>query len=119
ELELHDRDIRNARARLDETMSSLQGFEADHGTLLAKRDALREQLDAVRQKTKTEREAVHDLALKVESRRSMRESTQRNLERMEQQLEQLTLRREELKQALEAGSHPVEGQQEELNTLLE
>jgi chromosome segregation protein len=119
ELEQHDQDIRAARSRLNETMSSLQGFEADHEKLLAQRDELRNQLDQARQQAKADREATHDLALKVESRRSMRESTQRNLERMEQQLQQLGQRREELQQALEAGHSPAEGQEEELNELLD
>ena len=119
EVEQHDADIRNARSRLDETMTSLQGFEADHEKLLDRRNELREQLEQARQQSKADREAVHELALKVESRRSMRESTQRNLERMQQQLEQLGQRREELRQALEAGQTPGEGQEEELNELLE
>src|SRR5690606_10221704 len=72
-----------------------------------------------RAQAKADREAAHELALKVESRRSMRESTQRNLERMQQQLEQLGARREELRGALEEGSTPVAGQQDELNALLE
>ena len=119
ELAQHDMNVRAARGRLDETLSSLQGFEADHGKLLAKRDELRALLDGARAQAKADREAAHDLALKVESRRSMRESTQRNLERMQQQLEQLTQRREELRGALEEGNAPVTGQQEELNGLLE
>jgi len=119
ELAQHDADVRAARGRLDETMSSLQGFEADHGSLLKQRDELRSRLDAARSQARADREAAHDLALKVESRRSMRESTQRNLERMQQQLEQLTQRREELRGALEEGSTPVADQQEELNVLLE
>ncbi|HEX7029543.1 MAG TPA: chromosome segregation protein SMC [Gammaproteobacteria bacterium] len=119
ELAQHDADVRAARGRLDETLSSLQGFEADHGKLLAERDALRSKLDAARAQAKADREAAHELALKVESRRSMRESTQRNLERMQQQLEQLSQRREELRGALEAGNTPVAGQQDELNALLE
>ncbi|MDX1443180.1 MAG: chromosome segregation protein SMC [Gammaproteobacteria bacterium] len=119
ELEQHDEDIRQARSRLDETMSSLQGFEADHEKLLSRRNEIREALEQARQQNKADREAVHELALKVESRRSMRESTQRNLERMQQQLEQLGQRREELQQALEAGHTPGEGQEDELNELLE
>lgn len=119
ELAQHDADIRAARGRLDETMSSLQGFEADHGSLQKQRDELRSRLDAARTQARADREAAHDLALKVESRRSMRDSTQRNLERMQQQLEQLTQRREELRGALEEGNTPVAGQQEELNELLE
>ncbi|MBW3567763.1 MAG: chromosome segregation protein SMC, partial [Proteobacteria bacterium] len=78
-----------------------------------------ELLDAARAQARADREAAHDLALKVESRRSMRESTQRNLERMQQQLEQLTQRREELRGALEEGNAPVNDQQDELNVLLE
>src|SRR5690606_1930390 len=94
ELEQHDADIRAARSRLDETLSSLQGFEADHGSLIAQRDEIRARLERAREQARSDREAAHELALKVESRRSLRESTQRNLERMEQQLEQLTQRRE-------------------------
>ncbi len=118
ELAQHDTDVRAARGRLDETLSSLQGFEADHGALLKRRDELRAQLDEARAQARADREAAHDLALKVESRRSMRESTQRNLERMQQQLEQLAQRREELRGALQEAT-PVAGQQDELNALLE
>src|SRR5690606_4395957 len=49
ELEQHDADIRAARSRLDETLSSLQGFEADHGSLIAQRDEIRARLERARE----------------------------------------------------------------------
>ena len=73
EMDEHSEKIRETRARLADSMSSLQGFEADHEKLLAKRDELRAELDRARAKSKEDREAVHELALKVESRKSMRE----------------------------------------------
>jgi chromosome segregation protein len=111
--------LRASRERLDESLGQISIFEAQRQELEAQRDTLREALDAARQQAQTERAAAHDIAIKVESRRTSRQSAGVALERLRAQLEQFTRRRDELHEQLESGLAPLESQQGELAGLLE
>ena len=110
--------IRNARAELEKSIASMESGEEERRELEQTRDRLREKLDQARRQAREDRDAAHDLALKVESRRSTLDSTRRNLERMESQLEELNERRESLSRALAEQGDPVAGHEEELEQLL-
>jgi chromosome segregation protein len=111
--------LRQARGELEAAVESLGEGEARRQVLEQERARLREALEAVRVRAREDREAAHELALKVESRRSSLESTRRSLERMQEQLGRLGQQQEELRQALAGNGDPIAEQESELNRLLE
>jgi len=72
-----------------------------------RRDKLKESLNASREDATQQRSLTHEMALRIESMRSSRESLFHNLERMQGQLSQLQGRREELRKGLEDGQLPL------------
>ena len=81
-------EIQDAKTRLDQAERSLETAEIRRESLVEERDDMRTELEEVRCEAKEDREKVHDVALKVESKRSLRESTQNGMERMVGQLAQ-------------------------------
>ncbi|MCP1726956.1 chromosome segregation protein [Natronospira proteinivora] len=111
--------LKAARAELETTMNSMQASEDERKQLEQERDELREAAEAARQKSREDQAAAHDLALKVEARRSSLESTRRSLERMQTQLEELHERQNRLSESLDDQGDPVAGHEEQLEKLLE
>lgn len=87
--------------------------------LQARREVLNRELQEAREHAQADKDALHEIALSLESMRSMQDSTDRNLARMQQQLNHLQARRDELQAALAEGETPVVALQEELEKLLE
>ncbi len=112
-------ELRAARAQLEAAVEAMGELEQRREALAGERDSLRERLQQVREAAQVDRQASHELALKVEARRSTMESTARSLERMREQLEQLTRRREQLAEALAGGDAPIREQEAELTALLQ
>ena len=85
---------------------------------MLQRDDKRRVLEDIRQEARRDREARHEVALRVESLRAQLHSTRDTLEKMQGQLNHLTNRREELSAALATGGAPIEQMGGELETLL-
>src|SRR5215469_6121901 len=66
-----------------------------------------------------DRETAHEAALKLESRRSQKSSTEQGMERMHAQMGQLEQRRTELKRATEQALEPMHVQEQELKSMLD
>ncbi|MEX0899898.1 MAG: chromosome segregation protein SMC [Gammaproteobacteria bacterium] len=114
-----DNEIRSARQRLEEAVSRMAGFERQRESLDADRERFRATLETARQQARADHEAVHQLALQAEAKRSSRASLEQNLARMESQLAQLAERRDALTQALSGGDGPLAEQKAELERMLQ
>ena len=118
-IEEHEQGIRQARSELESAVSDMESGEEERRKLEQAREELRQSLEQARRQAREDREAAHELALKVEARRSTLESTRRNLERMEAQQKELKERSESLSRTLAEQGDPVAGHEQELEKLLE
>ena len=111
--------VAEARARLEEALLLTEDHEQRRDELQHQRDELRAQLDDSRQRARSEREAVHEYALQLQSAKAQLDGTQKRLERTESQVAHLGRRRDELQEALQRGTDPVADMTQQLETLLQ
>ncbi|HEV2110786.1 MAG TPA: chromosome segregation protein SMC, partial [Gammaproteobacteria bacterium] len=114
-----EQEIRTARGRVESALNALQGFDGRRIGLQTQRDALRAKLESERQAAAKDREAAHEAALKLESRRSQKTSTEQGMARMRAQVGQLDERRKELKRSTEQALEPMHVQEQELKSMLD
>jgi chromosome segregation protein len=110
--------LAEASASRAEAMALVERLMQERDELSERRERLQQELTEARAAARAARDEVHRHALEVESKRAARNSLVQNLERMQRQLEQLTERRDLLRDNLESGGEPLPGMQEELATLL-
>src|SRR5690606_25505293 len=87
QIEQAEQDVRSVRGKLENAIASLGDHEQQRTVLIAERDSLRVTHEAAQQQAKMDRDAMHELAVRVEGRRSQLDSTRQNLERMRAQYE--------------------------------
>jgi chromosome segregation protein len=114
-----EQDIKGARGRVESALKALHELENKRTGITGERDALRAKLDGERQKSARERDAAHEAALKLESRRSQKASTEQGMLRMQSQVAQLDQRRTELKRSTEDALQPMHVQEQELKSMLD
>lgn len=110
---------REARGRLEDAVTRLGSDEDQRSSLNEERDELRNTLEQARETSRTDREAAHEMAVKMEGRRSQHEALQASLERTGIQLEQLATRRADLRSRLTEGEAPLADNQRQLQQELE
>ncbi len=111
-------DAEAARSRLHTALGSMEELAIQREELTRQRETLRDALEQARQQARGEREAAHQVVLRIQTLRTELSSTEQALERMDSQLRQLAERREELKAALAEGDDPIQAMQEELEGFL-
>jgi chromosome segregation protein len=111
---------------LDECRSRLRASEARRETLLRDRDSLEAERDQyqtqvhdARMQADEDRERVQEMALRVESRRSSKQSASAALERVLAQQRHLQRRREELEAQIESSVEPLAGEESALREHLD
>jgi len=115
----HQQDeMESARRKRNEAMTSMETLSREREELTGKRENLQNQLLEARSKAQNERESVHELAIQIESRRTLKRNLELNIERMARQLETQQQRREELTESLQ-GVSTAEDKAEALEKLLE
>ncbi|MGD8567652.1 MAG: chromosome segregation protein SMC [Gammaproteobacteria bacterium] len=117
-IEQAERDTIESRGRLDEAVREMETLSERREALQQQREQLQTTLDSVRETARNDRDAAHEIALKVESARTEIASINNNRERMDKQLEQFEQRKTELEQALAEGEEPLEAMKKELEQLL-
>ncbi|HEX4299615.1 MAG TPA: chromosome segregation protein SMC [Gammaproteobacteria bacterium] len=114
-----EQEIKGARGRVESALKALEELERSRAGIMAERDSLRAKLDGERQAAARDRDAAHEVALKLESRRSQKTSTEQGMGRMQAQMAQLEQRRTELKRSTEESLQPMHVQEQELKSLLD
>ena len=114
-----EQEIKAARGRVEAALHALSRSDARRAELQAEREKLRLRLDTERQVAGRERETAHEAALKLESRRSLKVSTEQGMQRMQAQVTQLEKRRDELKSGIEQSLGPMHAQEQELKGQLD
>ncbi|MGA9851611.1 MAG: chromosome segregation protein SMC [Gammaproteobacteria bacterium] len=111
-------EIKTVRGGMENVLDAMHVLESRRSGLQGEREILRAQVEDTRNRAKNDGEAMHAIALKLESQRSLRESTQQNLSRMQTQLVQMETRRTGLQQAMQDAVAPARQQETELKDLL-
>ncbi len=110
--------LRESRRGQTQAVSDLESLDAEREALEARRDELQTELDRVRLQAQQDRQAVQDMTIQFESRRSSKESAAQNLERMQAQLSQFQAREQEIRAQLAASETPLVESRERLEAQL-
>jgi len=102
-----DEQLRDSRLSFNQANDSLAELEAGKVNLEIRRDELRAELERVRDQSNEDRQAVQNITIQFESRRSSKESAAQNLERMQSQLGQFRSREESIREQLETSQAPL------------
>jgi chromosome segregation protein len=96
---------RAARGRLEEAVNAMGELEERRVALEGEREVLRGRLIETRETAQTARTAANEAAIRVESRRTSYQSLLSGLERLDAQVGQFELRRQDLDAQLASGEH--------------
>jgi len=118
QLELEGESLSEARLLLQEAVEAMSDDTDRRETLLARRDELREALDAARQRAREDKDRAHELAMREQSVRTQMMSLERTLQVMREQLERLRSRRELLQEQMAETQDPSQDFQAELEEKL-
>ncbi|MDH5183857.1 MAG: chromosome segregation protein SMC, partial [Gammaproteobacteria bacterium] len=102
------------RSRLNQNLALMEELAITREALTGRREEVQNQLQALRDSAKSDREKLQSLNIQVQTMKTQLGSTVDGLERMHNQMEQMASRREELKEALSEKDDPLEDQTHEL-----
>ncbi|MDH1262719.1 chromosome segregation protein SMC [Pseudomonas sp. GD03944] len=117
--ELEHEQLGESRLHLQDALDAMALDTEQREELMARRDALRERLDRVRQEARQHKDHAHQLAVRLGSLKAQHDSTRQALERLEMQAERLHEKREQLNLNLEEGEAPLEELRLKLEELLD
>ncbi|WP_250463923.1 chromosome segregation protein SMC [Microbulbifer litoralis] len=118
QLEMEGESLSEARLLLQEALEAMSDDTDRRETLLARRDQLREALDAARSRAREDKDRAHELAMREQSVRTQMMSLERTLQVMREQLERLRSRRELLQEQMAETEDPSQDFQAELEEKL-
>jgi len=107
----HDRaEHQLAAERRAEALASLESLERERDALVSEQGVLKDNARVARQRAETDRSEGQQLAIRVESMKSVRATTEQNVARLQARILQLEERRRELQEALagDDGTDPLE-----------
>ncbi len=110
---------REARARLDASVGRMGDMEDQRRELENERRGLLEAREEARMNAREAAEQTHALALALESRRASLASLQQSLLRMDDQLQHIAVRRNDIAEQLAAGDTPAAELEAERQTYLD
>ncbi|WP_444945322.1 chromosome segregation protein SMC [Microbulbifer sp. VTAC004] len=116
--ELEGESLSEARLLLQEAVEAMSDDTDRRETLMARREELREALDAARQRAREDKDRAHELAMREQSVRTQMVSLERTLQVMNEQLERLRLRRNQLQEQMAETEDPSQDFQAELEEKL-
>lgn len=111
--------LQQATRRRNEAVTRMEVLARERESLEQDRDGLRRDLDMIRTEAQARREAVHRMALTLQTLRAARDATRQALERLRGQSGQLQARLEDLQTALDDAEAPIGELEDTLATLVE
>ncbi|HEY7771920.1 MAG TPA: chromosome segregation protein SMC, partial [Marinagarivorans sp.] len=119
QLELESEGLAQARMQLEEAIEAMEMDTHAREELLAKRDQHKEQLENNRQKARQDKDAAHQLAMRIQGVSTQLQAVKQGLSRLSEHSARLEERRQSLLASLEEGAEPVELHKEELEAHLQ
>ena len=114
-----EQELQSTRSGLHAALGEMETLTGKRQELSAQRDAIRQTLEMVREAARTDRDATHEIAIKVESIRTELTSIRQNQQRMESQMAQIAGRRDELQKFLDESEAPLNDMAQELEQYLQ
>ena len=118
-IELEESQIAEARARLQRALDSMALDKGGREQLESKREEVRSALSIAREKSRKDKDLVHELALRQQSVAAQLKSTRETMDRMASQVQRSKERIESLTTQIQESQEPLEGMRADLETLLE
>ncbi len=119
QLDAEDSLVRDARAKLEEGLELMGGFEDERHTLEADRSRIASNLEIARLGAREARERAHQLELGVQGKKTALASLELAITRITASILALDARKRTLAVQLEQSSAPLEGLQDSLHAALE
>ncbi|WP_444938728.1 chromosome segregation protein SMC [Microbulbifer sp. JMSA002] len=116
--EIEGESLSEARLMLQEAVEAMSDDTDRREMLMERREALREALDAARQRAREDKDRAHELAMREQSVRTQMVSLERTLQVMGEQLERLRSRRAQLQEQMAETQDPSQDFQMELEEKL-
>ena len=113
-----EQEMAEARLRLEDALGATEGHALRRDDLAQQRDEHRNALDQVRMQARGDRDAAHQVALRIQTGRTQLDATQQRMARAQGQIGHLTQRREELTTALATSEQPLSDMAAELEQML-
>ena len=113
-----EQETAESRARLDQAIREMETLADRREALQQQRGEVQGALDYVRMTARNDRDAAHEIALKVEAARTEISAINQNRQRMDSQLEQLQQRKSELDTAIAESEAPLQDMARELEEFL-
>jgi len=111
--------LAESQSRLRNVTDRREALDIEREALIEARDRVRSRLAEAREKAEEDRSLAQEMAIKVESRRSSKESAAAALQRVRSQQEHLLRRRTELHGQLETATSPLAEDERRLVELLD
>lgn len=111
--------IAEARLLLDDALEHISAAEQQQQHLHAEQGQLRSQFEQLRQQAQQDKNAQHQLALRISTLTTQQHSTQQALQRLEQQYAKANQRREQLQLNLAEGESPTDELRAQLEEFLQ
>ncbi len=111
--------LADARMQLEAAVEAMEVDTQTRETLLAERDSHKEQVEACRQKSRSDKEAAHQLAMRIQTVNTQLQAVKQGLARLGEHSAKLQERRDSLLATIEEGCEPVELHKEELEAHLQ
>lgn len=115
---LDQEQLAESRMILQEALETMGRDSERRDELLRERDAARAALDGARQKNRTDRDALHQVALTMQALRTRETALAQSISRLQEQLSALSERREMLHESLLELEHPGGEHQQQLEEQL-
>ncbi|MCK5387499.1 MAG: chromosome segregation protein SMC, partial [Gammaproteobacteria bacterium] len=119
EIEKDNQELAMAREKLEVAVDAMAKLEEQRVELQQRRETCQDGLRSKREQARVERDAAHEIKVRIETLRAELNSTEQALERMQERQQQLAVRRDELTKAAEESDSPIEDMSKELAVLLE
>ncbi|MDH5600624.1 MAG: chromosome segregation protein SMC, partial [Gammaproteobacteria bacterium] len=118
QIEKDNNDLAISRKKLEVALEEMAKLEGQRSELQQRRETCQENLTVKREQARVDRDAAHEIKVRIETLRAESNSTEQALERMQDRQKQLAERRDELQSAAAESDAPIEEMSKELETFL-
>ena len=118
QVERSEQEITTAGERLQQAEQEMATLSERRQNLQIRREELQTTLDTVRTTAREDRDLAHEIALKVQTAKTEITAIAQNKERMDNQLQQLQVRKDELETGISESEEPLQNMNTELARLL-
>jgi len=119
QLQVEEENIAESRARLQQALDSMELDIGGRERLEAARTETQQALEHSRQKSRTDKDQAHELALKQQSVQSQLQSTRETMDRMASQVQRAKERMESLGNQIQQSDQPISTMRTDLEALLQ